>query len=184
MTLNADIHDFVYQKSRTEIELSKLALIALQDDDTIRNLLEISFRLPENDANWRAAWLITHIADLNSSALSRHQKEIVNFLNDNLRELSQALLRSHLRTLTLFTFTEDEEGIVLHLCSAIYRSQKYAKAVRVYAIYTLTNILIKYPELAREYLLDFKLIELQEEKALAAACKKAIKRLEKHLSKL
>ncbi|MFV0346843.1 MAG: hypothetical protein ACK5IQ_11445 [Bacteroidales bacterium] len=172
-----ELKEFLWQAERTEIPVSVLAEMAIDTPSAIAELVHIATNKDSQDASWRAAWVLTKVADANSPMLQSFAPRLISFLLQSANECSFGLLRGLLRTLTDMEYTEDEDGKFLEFCSKIFKSQVFPKAVRVNAMHVATNIVLKYPELKNEIITEFQIIGSQEEKSIAAACRIQTKRL-------
>lgn len=177
------IEEFLWQTRRTEIPVSTLAAIAIDSPVSISDLVTIATNIENPDANWRAAWILTKIAETDSSKLQNFAPKLISFLLESTNKCSNGLLRGLLRTLTELEYSYDEDGKLLDLCTKIFKSRAHSKAARVNAMRIVTNITLKHPELKEELITEFQIIELQETKSVVAACRILRKRLQKNKSR-
>lgn len=178
MQLDENIKEFLWQTSKTKVSIEQLVSLAIATPSFVDNLVQISTHTSDRNANWRAAWLLSRIADEEPRLVHPYVPDLVDYCANNYMQCTDAQLRGLLRTLVPLTYSENACGILLDLCSRLFKKQSYAKAVRVNAMIIITNIVLYYTDLKSEFILEFKLLVSHDEKSISAAARKQLKRLE------
>lgn len=100
--------------------------------------------------NWRAAWVVSRIAETNINLVQPYLENILNSL-DNFNNQSQ--IATFLRVLLKLKIDEEHFGVLADYCIKQIYSQQWSSHVKYYAIQLLQLIAEKFPELKREFFL-------------------------------
>lgn len=122
----------------------------------------------------RAAWAFSEVVCAHPQLLKPYWKKIMPLLADDSQH--NAVARNILRMMQEAEIPEAFESQVLDLCMNFIRSERYAIAVRAFAITVATRICVRYPELSRELSLMLDGIRTQPHPpALQVRIKRAMK---------
>lgn len=108
------------------------------------------FTLTEDDSfkkNWRAAWILDHINQIEPEALLPYLNRMTLYLPSTKNE---AIQRTYLKIISSHTLPKTNEGILLDTCFNLLNNPATAVAVRVWCMDILTQFSKRYPEIVQE----------------------------------
>ncbi len=172
------IKEFLWQRGKTNVPIEHLAILVAETPSTLQEIVELSTNINNENVNWRAAWILAKVADINIELIQQFSAKLILFVNNNYKICYYGQLRELLKTINFLTYTEQEDGILLNCCTQIFKSKQFTLASRVTAMYICANIVAKYSELKDELIAELA-IRIQENKSIQAAYRKIIKQLAK-----
>lgn len=160
-----------FEHSKTTI--SAIARYVGDDAQRLKMLTDIFFG-DDVVLRQRAAWAFSEVVCAHPQMLKPYWKKIMPLLADDSQH--NAVARNILRMLQEADLNENYESQLLDLCMHFIRSERYAIAVRAFAITVAARICIRYPELSRELKLLLDEIRSQPHApALQVRIKRAMK---------
>jgi hypothetical protein len=126
----------------------------------------------------RAAWVLGHVGIKNPQLLAPHISNMLDCLEK--KEVIDAVKRNILRTLQEIKMPEAHEGQCTDICFKILLRPEEPAAIKAFAMKTLANICLKYPELADELCLIIKKNYEHESPAFRSRGRKVLKMFEKN----
>ncbi|MEM6800596.1 MAG: hypothetical protein AAF696_04280 [Bacteroidota bacterium] len=133
-------------KEHSKEQTLKIVAYIGQDEEKVAELMEIFFH-GEYRLVQRSSWVISHLSDKYPHLLRPYLAEMVQNLDDPQHD---AILRNTLRYFSQIHLPEELMGEVAEKCFTYLNSPEYPIAIRVFAMSTLYNISLKFPELQRE----------------------------------
>lgn len=179
MHVHLHIEEFLWQRSRTTVSLEQLVSLVIEAPSCIPILVETSCSLKDKEGSWRAAWLLYKLVDEDPVLLQPYVEQLARFLFEHHSECTHGQLRGILRTLQPFSYSESSCGLLLDVCCKLFEKQQYPIAVRANAMHIMTNVALCYLELKEGLILEFELIASYDDKSMAAAARKQLRRLKR-----
>lgn len=120
---------------------------ALQNKDYFKEVVNTALGTSK-PYNWRAAWVISRIAEIDISKVQPYLENILSSL-DAFNNQSQ--IATFLKVILKLNLQEDHYGLLADYCIKQIYSQQWSSHVKYYAIQLLQLIAEKFPELRREF---------------------------------
>jgi hypothetical protein len=125
----------------------------------------------------RAAWPLGMLGEFAPDLISPYTAILLKIVKDPTS--TDTVVRNILRTWKEMDFDEEEEGEIFEISYDLFLNLKKAIAIRVFSMYTCTNIAGKYPELADELIPEIELNLDHDSPAIRSSSKQCLKKLHK-----
>lgn len=148
-----DIHDIKY------FSLKKVQKFLKENDKNPKVASELTKLILSNDpqTSMRASWTLQHLCFKKPELIYPQIPKLIRFLQ--MENQHTGAMRNVIRVFMELDLPEKYCGPIFDLCLQFSKNTTLPHAVRVFSIYTLANICLKYPELKPE--LDLILSELK-----------------------
>ncbi len=160
---------------RSKENVIRIATLANQNKISLDFIFEL-IELETNKFNWRAAWVLDHLNQLNSDKVEPFLNRIITFLpktqNDSLR-------RTYLKIIGQYSLPPENEGVLMDECFSLLNNPQSAIAVRAWCIDILCKFLVRYPEIKRELEISLKAVIENGSAGEKNRATKALKTLDK-----
>lgn len=145
----------------------------LQDDSTIKDLIELSTTKDAYPIQEHSTWILIHASDLYPKKINVYQTLIIDaFLEAD----NQTTMRNLCKILSQLPLIEYKEGILLDQLISHFKNLDNKVALHVYCLEKLNQYVKKYPEIKSEIK---EIIDLKKEQGLAPSMARVLKDFEK-----
>ena len=124
----------------------RIAEIARNDGQLLESIFVV-IEEGKSPYDWRAAWVLDHLNQIEPSATPKHLNRMIRFLPTT---SSDSLRRTFLKIIGTHPIPDENSGVLMDECFKLLKNPASAIAVRAWCMNILVDFAKEYPEICNE----------------------------------